>query len=119
MVPDELVIAHRKRGFNPEHPFIRGTAQNPDVYFQGRETVNFYNNTPGIVEEVMHVIRKTDRPGIQTIRIRRHSRCGTTNRDHGIGKETVEETVKALNAAGRKTGAIVVRLYRPFSLAHL
>ena len=59
MIPDELVIAHRKRGLNPEHPFIRGTAQNPDVYFQGRETVNqFYNNMPGIVEEVMKDFEK-------------------------------------------------------------
>jgi pyruvate-ferredoxin/flavodoxin oxidoreductase len=59
MVPDELVIAHRKRALNPEHPFIRGTAQNPDVYFQGRETVNsFYNKMPGIVEEVMNDFEK-------------------------------------------------------------
>ncbi|MBK5270172.1 MAG: pyruvate:ferredoxin (flavodoxin) oxidoreductase, partial [Bacteroidia bacterium] len=59
MIPDELVIAHRKRGLNPEHPFIRGTAQNPDVYFQGRETVNiFYNKMPGIVEEVMNDFEK-------------------------------------------------------------
>ena len=59
MVPDDLIIAHRKRGLNPEHPFIRGTAQNPDVYFQGRETVNtFYNNMPAIVEEVMNDFEK-------------------------------------------------------------
>ena len=59
MVPDELVIAHRKRALNPENPFIRGTAQNPDVYFQGRETVNtFYNAMPGIMAEVMKDFEK-------------------------------------------------------------
>jgi pyruvate-ferredoxin/flavodoxin oxidoreductase len=52
MIPDDLVIAHRNRGLNPESPFIRGTAQNPDIYFQGRETVNtFYNNMPAIVDD--------------------------------------------------------------------
>jgi pyruvate-ferredoxin/flavodoxin oxidoreductase len=62
MVPDDLVIAHRGRGLNPDHPFIRGTAQNPDVYFQGRETVNtFYNNTPGIVQDVMDDFEQNDR----------------------------------------------------------
>jgi pyruvate-ferredoxin/flavodoxin oxidoreductase len=55
MIPDELVFAHRNRSLSPDNPFIRGTAQNPDVYFQGRETVNpFYTATPGIVEEVMN-----------------------------------------------------------------
>ncbi|HSR39814.1 MAG TPA: hypothetical protein VLL95_12945, partial [Phnomibacter sp.] len=54
LIPDDLVIAHRQRSLNPANPFIRGTAQNPDVYFQGRETVNnFYNATPGIVAAVM------------------------------------------------------------------
>ncbi len=119
MVPDDLVIAHRKRGLNPENPFIRGTAQNPDVYFQGRETVNtFYNNTPGIVEAVMNEFA--------TLTGRKYGLfeyTGAPDAEHiaivmGSGAETVEETVKALNAAGRKTGVIVVRLYRPFSLAH-
>ena len=59
MIPDELVFAHRQRALTPEKPFIRGTAQNPDVYFQGRETVNaFYNATPGIVSECMEQFRK-------------------------------------------------------------
>lgn len=59
MIPDEYVFAHRKRALNPDHPFIRGTAQNPDVYFQSRETVNqFYDNTPAIVDEVMATFGK-------------------------------------------------------------
>lgn len=119
MVPDDLVIAHRKRGLNPENPFIRGTAQNPDVYFQGRETVNtFYNNTPGIVEDVMNEFRK-----LTGRKYGLFEYTGTPDAEHvtivmGSGGETVEETVTELNKAGAKTGVIVVRLYRPFSLKH-
>jgi pyruvate-ferredoxin/flavodoxin oxidoreductase len=59
MIDDELVLAHRRRALNPDHPFIRGTAQNPDVYFQGRETVNpFYDKTPGIVQAQMDKFAK-------------------------------------------------------------
>ncbi len=120
MIPDELVFAHRSRGLNPEHPFIRGTAQNPDIYFQGRETVNtFYNNMPGIVEEVMNdfaamtgrkydLFQYTGAPDAERVII-----------IMGSGGETVDETMQALNAAGEKTGLVQVRLYRPFSLEHL
>ncbi len=120
MVPDELVIAHRQRGLNPDHPFIRGTAQNPDVYFQGRETVNlFYNKMPGIVEEVMKDFEKMTGRKYELFEYH-----GATDAEElivimGSGAETVEETVNALNLSGRKTGVIVVRLYRPFSLEHL
>ncbi len=120
MIPDELVIAHRNNALNPEHPFIRGTAQNPDVYFQGRETVNtYYNNMPGIVETVMNDFTKMT--GRQYGLFEYH---GAADAERvmiimGSGGETVAETVKALNATGEKTGVIVVRLYRPFSLAHL
>ncbi len=119
MIPDELVIAHRKRGLNPENPFIRGTAQNPDVYFQGRETVNtFYNAMPGIVEEVMKDFAKMTGRKYELFEY-----TGATDAEEvivimGSGGETVSETVKALNNSGRKTGVIAVRLYRPFSLDH-
>ena len=120
MIPDELVIAHRKRGLNPEHPFIRGTAQNPDVYFQGRETVNqFYNNMPGIVEEVMKDFEKLTGRKYELFEYTGAADAEEVTIIMGSGGETVEETVKALNKAGAKTGVIVVRLYRPFSLAHL
>ena len=120
MIPDDLVIAHRKRGLNPENPFIRGTAQNPDVYFQGRETVNtFYNNMPGIVEEVMNDFAKMTGRKYELFEY-----SGTADADRvivimGSGGETVSETMQALNALGEKTGVIQVRLYRPFSLEHL
>ena len=120
MIPDELVIAHRNRGLNPEHPFIRGTAQNPDVYFQGRETVNtFYNNMPGIVEAVMHDFAKMTGRQYQLFEYTGAADAERVVIVMGSGSETVAETVQALNAAGEKTGVITVRLYRPFSLEHL
>ena len=120
MIPDELVIAHRNRGLNPEHPFIRGTAQNPDVYFQGRETVNtFYNNMPGIVEAVMHDFAKMTGRQYQLFEYTGAADAERVVIVMGSGGETVAETVQALNAAGEKTGVITVRLYRPFSLEHL
>ncbi len=119
MVPDELVIAHRKRALNPDQPFIRGTAQNPDVYFQGRETVNtFYNNTPGIVEEVMNDFAKLTGRKYKLFEYSGAPDAEEITIIMGSGGETVEETVAELNKKDRKTGVIVVRLYRPFSLAH-
>lgn len=119
MIPDEFVFAHRKRAMNPDHPFIRGTAQNPDVYFQGRETVNqFYDATPGIVDEVMkEFAERTGR------KYELFDYTGAPDAKHitvimGSGGETVEETVNALNASGEKTGVVQVRLYRPFSTKH-
>ena len=119
MIPDEFVFAHRKRALNPDHPFIRGTAQNPDVYFQGRETVNsFYDNTPGIVHNMMR-----DFENMTGRKYELFQYMGAPDAKHitiimGSGCETVSETVKALNAAGEKTGVVQVRLYRPFSTEH-
>ncbi len=119
MVPDELVIAHRKRGLNPDSPFIRGTAQNPDVYFQGRETVNaFYNNMPGIMEGVMKDFEKLTGRKYQLFEYTGAKDAEEVTVIMGSGGETAEETVKALNTAGRKVGMVMVRLYRPFSLEH-
>ncbi len=119
MISDELVIAHRNRGLNPEHPFIRGTAQNPDVYFQGRETVNaFYNKMPGIVEKVMSDFEKMTGRKYELFQYSGAKDAEDVIIIMGSGGETVEETVEALNKAGEKTGVIQVRLYRPFSLEH-
>ena len=119
MIPDELIFAHRQRAMNPDNPFIRGTAQNPDVYFQGRETVNpFYAKTPAIVGEVMRsffeltgrkyeLFQYTGAPDAERVII-----------IMGSGGETATETALALNRAGEKTGVIQVRLYRPFSAGH-
>lgn len=119
MIPDELVIAHRNRALNPDKPFIRGTAQNPDVYFQGRETVNpFIHNTPGMVEEAM---RQFETLTGRAYRLFNYT--GAADAEEiiiimGSGGETAGETAKTLNRAGRKTGVVQVRLYRPFSMEH-
>ncbi|MFZ4768709.1 MAG: pyruvate:ferredoxin (flavodoxin) oxidoreductase [Ferruginibacter sp.] len=119
MIPDEYVFAHRKRALNPDNPFIRGTAQNPDVYFQGRETVNtFYDKTPGIVHDAMREFEEMTGRKYELFQY-----SGAPDAKHitvimGSGGETVDETVKALNAAGEKTGVVQVRLYRPFSTEH-
>ncbi len=120
LIPDELVFAHRKRALNPDKPFIRGTAQNPDVYFQGRETVNsFYDATPGITENLMKAFKAMTGRSYNLF-----DYAGAPDAERilvimGSGAETVEETIKHLNASGEKTGAIIVRLYRPFSTEHL
>lgn len=120
MIPDELVIAHRNRGLNPEHPFIRGTAQNPDVYFQGRETVNsFYNNLPQIVEGSMREFEKLTGRKYELFQYSGAPDAECVIIVMGSGGETVAETMEALNANGEKTGVIQVRLYRTFSLEHL
>ena len=120
MIDNDLVYAHRKRALNPETPFIRGTAQNPDVYFQGRETVNpYYSAAPGIVQRAMD--RLAERCGR---RYRLFDYTGDPEAEQvivimGSGAEAVEETVGALNAGGAKLGVVNVRLYRPFSSRHL
>lgn len=119
MLPAELIIAHRKRGLNPEHPFIRGTAQNPDVYFQGRETVNpFYRQMPGMLQSVMDQFA--------TLTGRQYhlfEYSGAADAEHviiimGSGGETAAETSAFLNANKAKTGVMRIRFYRPFSLDH-
>jgi pyruvate-ferredoxin/flavodoxin oxidoreductase len=115
LVPEELVRAHRGRALSPERPFIRGTAQNPDVYFQARETVNpFYARVPGVVEDAM--ARLAERTGR---RYRIVDYFGDPEAERvlvlmGSGGETVGETVAALNACGERVGVVQVRLYRPF-----
>ncbi len=119
MIPDEFIFAHRKRALNPDHPFIRGTAQNPDVYFQGRETVNlFYDNTPGIVEDVMREFEQMTNRKYELFEYYGAPDAKYITIVMGSGAETVDETVKALNASGQKTGVVMVRLYRPFSTQH-
>jgi len=118
MMNDDLVYQHRNRALNPDNPFIRGTAQNPDVYFQGRESVNaFYNQTPGIVQKTMdHFAEVTGR------RYNLFDYHGDPNAEHvivlmGSGADTVMQTIDALPEKG--IGMINVRLYRPFSNEHL
>jgi pyruvate-ferredoxin/flavodoxin oxidoreductase len=120
MIDDQLVFAHRNRALNPDHPFIRGTAQNPDVYFQAREASNtFYQACPNIVAETME---KFGRLTGRTYRPFDYSGDPEATRIimiMGSGGETAAETSTYLNAFGEKTGVIQVRLFRPFSIDHL
>lgn len=119
MVSDDLVRAHRKRGLTPENPELRGTAQNPDIYFQGREAVNkYYLATPEIVQKAMDKYAKLT--GRQYHLFDYHGVADAENVIiiMGSGAETVEETVDQLNSKGGKYGVLKVRLYRPFSAEH-
>jgi len=117
MINEELVRAHRARGLTPDAPVMRGTAQNPDVYFQGRETVNpFYLACPGAVQRTM------DRFAALTGRqYRLFDYVGAPDAERvivimGSGAETAEETALFLAERGEKVGVLKVRLYRPFDV---
>ena len=119
MMDDEPVLAHRSRGFSPERPFIRGTAQNPDVFFQARETVNpFYLKVPEIVQK--HMDRFAELTGRQ---YRLFDYVGAPDAERvvvlmGSSAEVAHETVEYLVDRGEKVGLLKVRLYRPFSVEH-
>jgi pyruvate-ferredoxin/flavodoxin oxidoreductase len=115
LVPEELVRAHRGRALSPERPFIRGTAQNPDVYFQARETVNpFYARVPDVVEEAMARLGERTGRGLHIVDYTGHPEAERVIVVMGSGGETVRETVAWLNARGERVGVVQVRLYRPF-----
>jgi pyruvate-ferredoxin/flavodoxin oxidoreductase len=119
MIEDRLVHAHRGRGLSPNHPVIRGTAQNPDAFFQARETVNpFYDACPGIVQATMnkfaalvgrqyHLFDYIGAPDAENVIVLM-----------GSGAETAAETAKYLLDRGQKVGVLTVHLYRPFSINH-
>jgi len=120
MVSDDKVIEHRNRALTPDNPVIRGTAQNPDVFFQARETVNrYYSDCPAIVQQTMD--RFADLTG-RTYKLFQYHGPKDAERVvvlMGSGAETAHETVAKMNADGEKVGLIKVRLYRPFSMRHL
>ena len=117
MIDDDLVIAHRKRGLTPDRPTIRGTSQNPDVYFQGRETVNkYYDATPGVVKKAMDKFAS-----IVGRQYKLFDYLGDQEAERiivvmGSAGEVALNTVRALNAKGEKLGIVLVRLYRPFDI---
>ncbi len=116
MIDEEAVIAHRERGLTSDRPALRGTAQNPDTYFQGRETVNpFYAATAEITQKAMDKFAK-----LTGRQYHNFEYAGATDAERVIvvmasGAETAEETVNFLAAQGEKVGVVTVRLYRPFS----
>ena len=120
MIDDELVQAHRLRGLSPDRPVMRGTAQNPDVFFQAREAANpYYLAAPGIVQKAMdqfasivgrqyHLFDYVGAPDAERVIILM-----------GSGGEVAQETVAYLASQGEKVGVVKVHLYRPFSVKHL
>ncbi|MGC9469446.1 MAG: pyruvate:ferredoxin (flavodoxin) oxidoreductase [Anaerolineae bacterium] len=119
MINDDLVQEHRKRALNPDHPVVRGTSQGPDVYFQGRETVNpFYLKTPGIVQKAMDKFAELTGRAYHLF-----DYVGAADAEYvivlmGSGAEVAHETVEYLVDRGEKVGVLKVRLYRPFSVEH-
>src|SRR6476646_5562888 len=115
LVPEELVRAHRGRALSPERPFIRGTAQNPDVYFQARETVNpFYARVPDVVENLMARLGERTGRKMSIVDYSGHPEAERVLVLMGSGAETVKQTVAALVQRGERVGVVQVRLYRPF-----
>ncbi|MCK4775723.1 MAG: pyruvate:ferredoxin (flavodoxin) oxidoreductase, partial [Candidatus Krumholzibacteria bacterium] len=119
LIDDRLVLEHRERGLTPDDPVIRGTAQNPDVFFQAREAINpFYEAIPDIVQGAMdkfakqigrvyHLFDYVGAPDAERVLVMMGSGC-----------ETAEETVDHLVGQGEKVGLLKVRLFRPFSVKH-
>ena len=115
LVPEELVRAHRGRALSPDRPFIRGTAQNPDIYFQARETVNpFYARVPGAVEEAMAALAERTGRRYHLVDYAGHPEAERVVVVMGSGGETAQQTVAALTDRGERVGVVQLRLYRPF-----
>ena len=119
IIDDKLIADHRARALSPDHPMISGTAQNPDVYFQGRETVNkFYDATPGIVQATMDKFGKLVGREYHLFDYVGHPEADRVIIMMGSGADTIHETADYLAKKGEKVGALLVRLYRPFSIKH-
>jgi pyruvate-ferredoxin/flavodoxin oxidoreductase len=119
VLDEDLVIAHRSRSLNPDRPTMRGTAQNPDVFFQARETVNpFYEKTPAIVEATMARFEEVTGRGYRLFDYYGDATAERIIVLMGSGAETVKDTVDHLASRGEKVGLVEVHLYRPFSVAH-
>jgi pyruvate-ferredoxin/flavodoxin oxidoreductase len=116
----DKLAAFRARSMNPEHPDIRGTAQNPDIYFQGREAANaYYEAIPSIVEATMKKVGKLTGRKYKLFDYVGHPKADRVIVAMGSGCEAIEEVVNHLNANGKKVGLIKVRLFRPFSIKHM
>jgi len=117
MVDEELVDAHKRRALSPDHPFIRGTSQNPDVYFQGRESVNiYYEKLPDILKRTMKKFASLTGRSYNLFEYVGASDATRVIIIMGSGAETVHESVEYLNKTGERVGLLKVRLFRPFSI---
>ena len=119
LINRDALAGFRQRALNPNHPVTRGTAQNPDIYFQGREAANeYYQALPAIVEKYMAKVKEVTGREYHLF-----DYYGAPDADRmivamGSACETIEETIDALNASGQKVGLLTVHLYRPFSIEH-
>ncbi|MDP4261045.1 MAG: pyruvate:ferredoxin (flavodoxin) oxidoreductase [Bacteroidota bacterium] len=119
MIDEEEVSKHRKRALNPEHPFVRGTAQNPDVFFQGREAANkYYQETPGIVQAMMKKFEELTGRSYKLFEYYGHPEADRIIIIMGSGTGPVHEMTDYLNDRGEKVGYLNIHLYRPFSIQH-
>ncbi len=120
MINDEWVSAHRNRALTPDSPMLRGTAQNPDVYFQARESVNaYYQAMPGIVQRAMDGFAKLTGRSYRLFEYAGAPEAERVVVMMGSGAEAVAETLDYLNRQGESVGLLKVRLYRPFDAASL
>ena len=119
MLDEKLIAEHRARGMSPDRPVLRGTAQNPDVFFQARETVNpFYNACPGHMQDAMDRFAK-----LTGRQYHLFDYVGAPDAEHvvilmGSGAEAAHEAVEYFTGKGEKVGVVKVRLFRPFSIEH-
>lgn len=117
MIDEDWIAAYRRRAITPEHPVIRGTAQNPDVFFQAREAANgFYDRLPHIVQRLMDRFEELTGRRYSLFEYTGHPEADRVIVVIGSGAETAEETAAVLNARGERVGVLKVRLYRPFSV---
>jgi pyruvate-ferredoxin/flavodoxin oxidoreductase len=116
LIDEQAILDHRARSLNPDRPVIRGTAQNPDVYFQGRETVNpFYAKVPELTQAAMDELARHTGRAYKLYDYYGHPEAERVIVLMGSGAETAKETIDALVATGEKVGVLVVRLFRPFA----
>jgi pyruvate-ferredoxin/flavodoxin oxidoreductase len=119
IMPEDEIMAHKKRSLDPDHPVVRGTSQNPDVFFQAREAANtFYEKVPSIVQEVMDDFYKHTGRKYNLFDYVGHPEAERVIIIMGSGEGAVKETVDTLVNNGEKVGALFVRLYRPFSISY-
>lgn len=119
MMNDDLIRQHRARGLTPDAPVMRGTAQNPDVYFQARESVNlFYQACPGIVQQTMDEFAQLTGRQYRLFEYEGHPEAERVIVIMGSGAETVAETAVHLATLGERVGVLKVRLYRPFDITY-
>jgi len=118
MINDDLVSAHRARALSPDHPVMRGTAQNPDVYFIGRETVNpYYEKVPGILQAQMDKFAGLTGRQYNLVDYVGHPQAERVVVMQGSGCEAMEELIQYLAAKGEKVGLVKIRLFLPFPIA--